>query len=247
MVLATQDTGHGGRRHRVGRATAGVLLSAAVVCGVAACSWGGDDSAQQVSSSVEPDATDEATTSPSTSPETESSQKPQGPRGGGGGSGGSPVAMATAAQQDGNDFLDVRAEFIEQMTVNCGGTLCVTVVSEPPEADNACKYRRSDPPWREGGFTIPRWSTVVLVADCSPGTGDPGDGTQTGTETGVETGTEGGSEVGTETGTGSETGPGGDNGSEEGAGSDGEGVPGGAEEDGGPGDGGAGAGTGGAP
>lgn len=220
MVLATQDAGPGGRRHRVGRATVGVLLSTAVVCGIAACSWGADGSAQQVSSSVEPEATDEATTSPPTFPDAESPEKPEGPRGGGG-SGGSPVAMATAAQKDGLPFTGVRQDFLDEMTANCGGTLCVTVVSEPPEADDAdsaCTYLGSDPPWREGGFSIPRGSTVVLLADCSPGTGEPGGVEEPEAGTGVETET--GTGTGAETGTGTETGS--ESGGEDVPGDDGE-------------------------
>ncbi|QJW36610.1 hypothetical protein [Cellulosimicrobium protaetiae] len=98
--------------------------------------------------------------------------------------------MATAAQELGNPFLDVRGRFVAEMTTNCGGTLCVTVESAPREADNTCGYAGSDPPWRDGGFTIPRGSTVVLLADCGTATGGSGGAEEPETETGTETGGE---------------------------------------------------------
>jgi hypothetical protein len=175
MVRAMQGTARGGRRHGVARASVRALLSAGVVCCLAACSWGEEPPEEGAVTGAETTTTPDDTASPSDTPSAEPTQTPDRRRGGGG-SGGSPVLLATAAQELDNPFLEVHARFVEQMTVNCGGTLCVTVLSEPPDADSTCTYQGSDPPWEDGGLTVARGSTVVLLADCSPATSDPGEG-----------------------------------------------------------------------
>jgi hypothetical protein len=174
MVRATQGTARAGRRLRVGRASVGALLGAAVACGLAACSWDEESPAPAAVTDAGP-TTPGDTAAPTASPAAEPTPTRERSRGGGG-SGGSPVLLATAAQELDNPFLEVHGRFVEQMTVSCGGTLCVTVLSEPPDADDTCTYQGSDPPWQEGGFSVPRGSTVVLHADCSPSTSDPGEG-----------------------------------------------------------------------
>jgi hypothetical protein len=172
------ETGQGGRRRSPRRVTA-ALLTAGVVCTGAACSWDGEQP-----------AADGVTATDGGAPPAQ-----------GGASGGSPVRMGTAAQQIGIDFAEVRATFLDQMTTSCGGTLCVTVVSDPSDAGPGCLYDGSDPAWRED-LTVERWSTVVLLADCSattttepgttdPGTTDPGT-TSTTSGTGDPSGTDGG-------------------------------------------------------
>ncbi|MBD5787267.1 hypothetical protein IF650_13900 [Cellulosimicrobium terreum] len=149
-----QESGRGRRRDR--RRVGGALLTTAAVCVLAACSWGGEPSPSE---GVPPDQGSSST------------------GGGGGGGGGSPVRMSTAAQQKGLPFEGVHDTFVEEMTAECGGTLCVTVVPDPEDADDTCTYAGSDPPWRE---YVDRGSTVVLLADCDGATTDPG-GTETGT------------------------------------------------------------------
>ncbi|WP_251151411.1 hypothetical protein [Cellulosimicrobium sp. Marseille-Q4280] len=187
------ETGQGGRRRSPRHVTA-VLLTAGVVCAGAACSWDGEQPAPDAGT-----ATDGAA-----------------PPAQGGASGGSPVRMGTAAQQIGIDFAEVRATFLDEMTASCGGELCVTVVSDPSDAGPGCLYDGSDPAWRED-LTVERWSTVVLLADCSATTTDPGSTDPGSTEPGA-------TDPGTTSTTSTTTGTGGDpSGTDAGGGTTGDG------------------------
>jgi hypothetical protein len=112
---------------------------------------------------------------------------------GGGQAPGAPILIPARVNDQGRPLDEVTAEITGAVQEECGGTLCITLRTEHRDLEgfSECQFVATEPPQRT---SVPRGSTVVIVAGTAPcgtapdsGTGGPTD-TAPATETPPATG-----------------------------------------------------------
>jgi hypothetical protein len=187
------------RRAGVGRAVAGIACLLLAGCGGGSAPEASSPPADQVTAAAPGEATDatgDSTGQGDTTDQGDSTGSGDGTGSGdaggqhAGGSGqhapgaprpennqaapGAPIRIPARVVDDGRPLADVLGEMTSGIKEQCGGTLCVTLQVEYSEPGlDRCTFRRTRPPQRS---TVPRGSTVVVVAgeDPCPSASDSG-------------------------------------------------------------------------
>ncbi len=176
-----------------------LLLVAMAAAGACSRSTGGESVADPTVDATA--VTDGSTSEPEDDADTGGGGVPGAPFGGGDDEAaiGAPIRIPTFQADQGRPFDEVRAEIEADITRQCGGTLCVTLVDDKRDdgPDRICTFVATDP---EQQSTVARGSTITVIGDCfedfseeddetggaETGEADPGDGETGGEETGGE-------------------------------------------------------------